>query len=91
VWLRSVLLVFVGEAALAQLARELNTQFATSLTVTGTRMPYAIAPCYLSPGRADISAKAIKYSRFNSFVSAFTLAKLVLDLATPERCKTKLT
>jgi len=36
-------------------------------------MRYGIAQCYLPPGRADISA--------------FTPAKLVLDLATPEGCK----
>ena len=39
-------------------------------------MPYGITQCYLPPGRGEISA--------------FTPAKLVLDLATPEICKAEL-
>ena len=40
-------------------------------------MPYEITQCYLPPGRGDFPA--------------FTLPKLVLDLATPEGCKAELT
>ena len=40
-------------------------------------MPHEITQCYLPPRRRDIPA--------------FTPAKLVLDLATPERCKAVLT
>ena len=44
----------------------------------GTYMTYGITQCYLPPGRGDIPA--------------FTpQPKLVLDLATPEGCKTELT
>jgi len=39
-------------------------------------MPYGITQCYLPPGRGEIPA--------------FTPAKLVLDLATQERCKAEL-
>ena len=40
-------------------------------------MPYRITQCYLPPGRGDIPA--------------LPQPKLVLDLATPERCKAELT
>jgi len=40
-------------------------------------MPYAITQCYLPPGRGDIAA--------------FTPAKQVLDLVTPEGCEAELT
>jgi len=40
-------------------------------------MPYGITQCYLPPGRGDIPA--------------FTPAKTVLDLATPEGFKAELT
>jgi len=43
----------------------------------GTHRLHGIPLCYLPPGRGDILA--------------FTLAKLVLDLAAPERCKAELT
>jgi len=43
----------------------------------GTRIPYMITEYYLPPGRGDIPA--------------FTSAKLVLDLLTPEGCKAELT
>jgi len=46
-------------------------------TAMGTRMPYGITQCYLPPGRGDIPA--------------FTLAQLVLNLATLEGCKAQLT
>jgi len=46
-------------------------------TATGTHMLYGITQCYLPPGRGDIPT--------------FTPAKLVLDLATPEGCKARLT
>jgi len=54
-------------------------QFATSIIVTGTLMPYRITQCYLSPGRRDIPA--------------FTASQLkpVLNLATREGCKAELT
>jgi len=51
------------------LKRKVNKQFATSLTPTGTRIPYGITQCYLPAGRGDIPA--------------LTPAKLVvLDLVT---------
>ena len=53
--------------------------FVASLTAIGTRMSYGITHCYLPPGWGDIP------------VSAFTPAKLVLDLATSEGCKAELT
>ena len=31
-------------------------QLTTSLTATGTRVPYGITQCYLPPGRGDIPA-----------------------------------
>jgi len=40
------------------------------LTAPGTRVPYGITRCHLPPSRGDIPA--------------FTPAKLVVDLATPE-------
>ena len=40
-------------------------------------MPYGITQCHLPPGRGDIPA--------------FTSAKLVLNLATPEGCNAELT
>ena len=45
-------------------------QLAVGLTATGTHMHYGITQCYLPPGRGDIPA--------------FTTAKLVLTLATPD-------
>ena len=45
-------------------------------TAAGTHMRYGITQCYLQPGRDDIAA--------------FIQAKLVLDLATPEKCKARL-
>jgi len=55
------------------------SSFATSLTATGTHMPYWITQCYLPPGGGDIYA-------FNP-----SQLQLVLDLATPEGCKAELT
>ena len=46
-------------------------------TAMGTHMPFVITQCYLPPDGGDIPA--------------FTPAKLVLDLATPEGCKAELT
>jgi len=43
-------------------------QFATTLIITRTQVPYEDTQCYLPPGRGDIPA--------------FTLAKLVLDVGT---------
>jgi len=40
-------------------------------------MPYGITQCYLPPGRGDIPT--------------FTLARLVLNLATQEGCKAEMT
>jgi len=40
-------------------------------------MPYGITQCYLPRGKGDIPT--------------FTPAQLVLELATPERCKAELT
>ena len=47
------------------------------LTATGNHMLYGITQCYLPPGSGDFPA--------------FTPAKLVLNLATPEGCKAELT
>jgi len=46
-------------------------------TATGIHVPYGTTQRYLPPGRGDSPA--------------FTPAKLVLDLATPEGCKAELT
>ena len=47
------------------------------LTAIGTCMPHGITQCYLPPGRGDISA--------------FTVAKAHIDLATPEGSKAEQT
>jgi len=54
--------------------------FANSLTATGTHIPYEITQCYLPPGRGDIPAFRLYPSQL----------KQVLDLATPDGCKTEL-
>ena len=46
-------------------------------TATGNHMPYGITQCYLPPGSSDFAA--------------LPQQKLVLDLATVEGCKAKLT
>jgi len=47
------------------------------LTTMGNHMPYGITQCYLTPCSGDFPA--------------FTTAKAVIDLATPEGCKAELT
>ena len=47
------------------------------LAATGTHTPHGITQCYLPPGRGDFPP--------------LPYPQLVLDLATPKGCKTKLT
>ena len=54
-------------------------QFATSLTATGTHMPYGITQCYLPPGRGDIPAYLLGQLSLASLLGRLIEYQLQLD------------